>query len=66
MLDAVGVPLVDPVNPHLQADLASKYGLLFVLLTFVGFLMFELIKQLRIQGAVVPALLRGCGTAGYQ
>lgn len=47
MLDAMGVSLVDPVNPYLQADRASKYGLLFVLLTF-GFFMFELIKQLRI------------------
>jgi inner membrane protein len=47
-LDAVGVSLVDPVNPYSQADRASKYGLLFVLLTFVGFFMFELIKQLRI------------------
>jgi len=47
-LDAVGVSLVDPVNVYTQADRASKYGLLFVLLTFVGFFMFELIKQLRI------------------
>jgi len=47
-LDAVGVSLVDPVNVYSQADRASKYGLLFVLLTFVGFFMFELIKQLRI------------------
>lgn len=44
--DAVGVTLVDPVNPYLQADRASKYGLLFVALTFVGFFMFELVKQL--------------------
>ena len=47
-IDAVGVSLVDPVNVYSQADRASKYGLLFVLLTFVGFFMFELIKQLRI------------------
>jgi len=40
--------LVDPVNVYTQADRASKYGLLFVLLTFVGFFMFELIKQLPI------------------
>ena len=46
--DSVSVSLVDPVNPYLQADRASKYGLLFVLLTFVGFFMFELVKQLRI------------------
>ena len=46
--DAVSVALIDPVNPYLQADRASKYGLLFVLLTFVGFFMFELIKQVRV------------------
>jgi inner membrane protein len=47
-IDAVAVGLVDPVNIYSKADRASKYGLLFVLLTFVGFFMFELIKQLRI------------------
>ena len=47
-LDAVSVSLIDPVNIYTQADRASKYGLLFVLLTFVGFFMFELIKQLPI------------------
>jgi inner membrane protein len=47
-IDAVGVSLVDPVNVYSQADRASKYGILFVLLTFVGFFMFELIRQLPI------------------
>ena len=47
-IDAVGVSLVEPVNVYTQADRASKYGLLFVLLTFVGFFMFELIKALPI------------------
>lgn len=47
-MDAVAISLVDPVNIYSQADRASKYGLLFVLLTFVGFFMFELIKQLPI------------------
>ncbi len=47
-LDVVGLSLVDPVNIYTQADRASKYGLLFVLLTFIGFFMFELIKQLPI------------------
>lgn len=47
-LDAIAVSLVEPVNIYSQADRASKYGILFVLLTFVGFFMFELIKQLRI------------------
>ncbi|WP_243720271.1 cell envelope integrity protein CreD [Luteimonas aestuarii] len=47
-LDVVGISLVDPVNPYVQADRATKYGVLFVLLTFVGFFMLELVKQLRI------------------
>jgi len=47
-LDAVTVALVDPVNVYSLADRATKYGLLFVLLTFVGFFLFELIKQLPI------------------
>ena len=47
-LDAVKVSLVEPVNVYSQADRASKYGLLFVLLTFVGFFIFELVKHLRI------------------
>ncbi|HZH43231.1 MAG TPA: cell envelope integrity protein CreD [Lysobacter sp.] len=45
-LDPVTVSLVDPVNAYSQADRAIKYGVLFVLLTFVGFFLFELIKQL--------------------
>ena len=47
-LDAVGVSLIDPIDIYTQADRATKYGLLFVLLTFVGFFIFELIKQLPI------------------
>lgn len=43
--DAAGVTLVDPVNAYLQAERATKYGLLFVLLTFIAFFMFELIRQ---------------------
>ena len=44
-MDVVGISLVDPVNIYTQADRASKYGLLFVLLTFLGFFMFELLRQ---------------------
>jgi inner membrane protein len=47
-LDAFGVVLADPVDAYSQADRATKYGLLFVLLTFVGFFMFELIRALPI------------------
>lgn len=47
-LDALGVVLADPVDAYTMADRATKYGILFVVLTFVGFFMFELVKQLPI------------------
>lgn len=47
-LDTVSVKLIEPVNIYLQTERATKYGILFVLLTFAGFFLFELIKQLRI------------------
>ncbi|MEL1264989.1 cell envelope integrity protein CreD [Pseudoxanthomonas putridarboris] len=47
-IDSVDVSLVDPVDIYTQADRASKYGILFVVLTFVGFALFELIKRLPI------------------
>lgn len=47
-LDAIGLSLVEPVDLYSKLDRASKYGLLFVLLTFTGFLMFETIRQLPI------------------
>jgi inner membrane protein len=46
--DVISVSLVDPVNVYTQVDRATKYGVLFVLLTFVAFFMFEFLKQLRI------------------
>ncbi|MBB4130028.1 cell envelope integrity protein CreD [Xanthomonas sp. 3075] len=47
-LDTLEVRLVDPVDVYTQADRASKYGILFVVLTFVAFVLFELIKRLPI------------------
>ncbi len=47
-VDALHVGLVDPIDVYTQADRASKYGILFVVLTFVGFALFELIKRLPI------------------
>ena len=46
--DSVKVGLIDPVDVYTLADRASKYGILFVVLTFVGFGLFELIKRLPI------------------
>lgn len=47
-LDALGVVLADPVDTYTQADRATKYGLLFVLLTFIGFFMFEVVRAVPI------------------
>jgi inner membrane protein len=46
--DALSVDLVDPVDVYTLSDRASKYGLLFVLLTFTGFVLLELIRKLKI------------------
>jgi len=47
-VEKVSVSLVDPVDVYTQVDRATKYGVLFVLLTFVAFFMFEFLKRLRI------------------
>jgi inner membrane protein len=47
-VDMLSVSLVEPVNAYSQADRATKYGVLFVMLTFVAFFMFELLKRLPI------------------
>lgn len=47
-IDAIGLSLVEPVSLYSKVDRATKYGVLFVLLTFTGFFMFETIKQLPI------------------
>ena len=46
--DLARVSLVEPVNAYAQADRATKYGVLFVVLTFAGFFMFELLRQVRV------------------
>lgn len=43
-----GVRLIEPVDVYMQAHRAVKYALLFVLLTFSGFFLFEILRDLRI------------------
>ncbi|MFK7730528.1 MAG: cell envelope integrity protein CreD [Pseudomonadales bacterium] len=45
---AFGVELIDPIDVYLQSERAVKYGFLFVLLTFVAFIMFELLAALAV------------------
>ncbi len=45
-LDTFGVGFIEPINVYSMADRATKYGLLFVALTFAAFFLFEVLKQL--------------------
>lgn len=47
---ALNVDLVRPVTGYLSTERAVKYGYLFILLTFAAFLLFEVMKRLRIHG----------------
>lgn len=44
----MGVRLIEPVDVYLQSERALKYGFLFVFMAFAAFLLFELMKGLRI------------------
>jgi len=47
-LDSFNIGFIEPVNIYSQADRATKYGLLFVALTFAAFFVFEMLKRLAI------------------
>ncbi|KVE07499.1 cell envelope integrity protein CreD [Burkholderia anthina] len=47
-IERASVSVIEPVNVYLQAERATKYGALFVMLTFASFFMYELVKRLRI------------------
>ncbi|MCE3265176.1 MAG: hypothetical protein K0R43_4255 [Pseudoduganella sp.] len=46
--DAIRTTFIEPVNIYSMADRATKYGLLFVALTFAAFFLFEVMKRLPI------------------
>ncbi|MGP1630167.1 MAG: cell envelope integrity protein CreD [Giesbergeria sp.] len=46
--DSFSVAFIDPVNPYSLSDRATKYGVLFIVLTFVAVGMFELMQRLRV------------------
>jgi inner membrane protein len=47
-VDAISVSLADLIDPYSLTERAVKYGILFVLLTFGGFFLFELGKKMLI------------------
>jgi inner membrane protein len=60
-IDMMNVSLLTPIDPYKLSDRATKYGILFLVLTFGGFFLFEMMKQLPIHP--VQYLLVGFGLA---
>ena len=59
-IETFGVAFFDPVSPYVLADRATKYGLLFIALTFAGVGGVEVLRRLRVhpvQYALVGAAL---------
>jgi inner membrane protein len=46
--ESIQIRFVEPINFYSLSDRATKYGLLFIALTFVGLGLFEVMKQLRV------------------
>ena len=47
-IDSFGVSFIEPINVYSMSERAVKYGLLFIVLTFSAFFLFEILKQLPI------------------
>lgn len=47
-METFGVEFLDPVNPYVLNDRASKYGVLFIVLTLVGVGLVEALRRLRV------------------
>ena len=43
-----GVSFIEPVDQYLKSERAIKYALLFIALTFAGFFLFEVLRDLRV------------------
>lgn len=57
-IESFKVSFIDPVNPYSLSDRAIKYGLLFIVLTFVAVAMAEVMRRLRVHP--IQYLLVGC------
>jgi inner membrane protein len=62
-VETVQVNFIDPINSYSLSDRASKYGLLFVVLTFVAVGLFEVMKKLRVHP--VQYLLAGAAMCTF-
>jgi inner membrane protein len=61
-VETFGVAFIDPVSPYVLSDRATKYGLLFIALTFVGVAAIEVLRRLRGPSDPVPARRLGAGS----
>jgi inner membrane protein len=62
-IETFGVAFIDPVSPYVLSDRATKYGLLFIALTFVGVAAIEVLRRLRVHP--VQYLLVGSALAVF-
>ena len=60
-IETFGVSFMDPVSPYVLGDRATKYGLLFIALTFVGVGAIEVLRRIRVHP--LQYLLVGCALA---
>ena len=62
-VEIFGVAFRDPVSPYVLSDRATKYGLLFIALTFVGVGSIEVLRRLRVHP--IQYLFVGAGLAMF-
>ena len=62
-IETFGVAFIDPVSPYVLSDRATKYGFLFIALTFVGVGAVEVMRRLRVHP--IQYLLVGMGVAVF-
>jgi inner membrane protein len=62
-IETFGVAFMDPVSTYVLSDRATKYGLLFIALTFVGVGLVEVLRRLRVHA--VQYLLVGSAVAVF-
>lgn len=62
-VETFGVAFIDPVSPYALSDRATKYGLLFIALTFVGVGSVEVLRRLRVHP--IQYLLVGAALAMF-
>lgn len=48
-LDTLAVSFIDPINPYVLSDRATKYGLLFIALTFIAVALAEVLGRGRVK-----------------